>query len=85
MYLTADGLEVELAVLDLELGIQGDVAGGVGVSRAGEVGADRQMAPAARLDVLGVAGPGQQQESKAESGEWQWRELVIERAVVSDR
>jgi hypothetical protein len=64
----ADGLEIELGVLDLELGIQIDVSGGVGVGRAGEVGSDRHVTPTTWFDVLGVTKRGQQQESQQANG-----------------
>ena len=62
-----DGLEVELNILQVECGFEIDVAGGISVACAGEVGPDRQMTPTARLDVLGVPGRSRKQERQAKS------------------
>ena len=56
-----DGIQLELAVLDAQHRIEGDVSLRVGIRAADEIRADRKMAPAARLDVLGECRQRRQQ------------------------
>ena len=52
-------VNLELAVLDLQHRVEEDIALGVGIRNACEVSTKRQMAPAARLDILRVAWKGE--------------------------
>jgi hypothetical protein len=57
-------LHIERGILDLQFGLKIDVAAGVSIAQAAEVGPDRQMTPAARLNILPAGEPGRQQQSQ---------------------